>query len=65
MSETQWIVQRKNKSYQIKNLESLFVYSLAFDLKFEEISKAVLQMNSKGHDFAEFEFGRLKISGVK
>jgi len=55
-NENQWIIQRKGKTYPIKNLESLFVYSLAFNCKLKEIEDAIIFMNKNDHNYAEFGF---------
>lgn len=49
-----WIIQRKGKTYPVKNLETLFVYSLAFNVKMEAIEEAVLFMEKNNDNYAEF-----------
>lgn len=62
----QWIIQRKGKTYPIKNLETLFVYSLAFNVKIEAIEEAVLYMEKNNHNYAEFGFsGKFVFSDKK
>lgn len=57
----QWLVKRKEKSYPIKNLESLFVYSLAFGLKFPVIEETVIKMEADQLNYARFFRGQVTL----
>lgn len=54
VSPNYWLVIRKNKSYKIESIEKLFVYLLAFGIKFKEIETALLELEKNLHDYAEF-----------
>lgn len=49
-----WILNYKDKTYKIESIEKLFVFSLGFGLKFNEIEYALLKLNRLNHNFAEF-----------
>lgn len=59
MQENQWIIKRKNKIYPIKNLESLFVYGMAFGVKFNDLEEIVLWMNKTSFNNALVEKGKI------
>lgn len=53
-SSTTFIIKRGGKTFQIENLEKLFVYSLAMGIKFNDIEFALLEMEKNDHDYCEF-----------
>lgn len=59
VQENQWIIKRKNKTYPIKNLESLFVYGLAFGINFNDLEEIVLWMNKTDFNIAIVEKGKI------
>lgn len=61
MAESQWIIKRKDKTYPIRNLESLFAYSIVFNIRLNQIENAVLKMNRDDLNYAQFENGRVKL----
>jgi len=58
MQPNQWIIKRKEKTYPIKNLESIFVYLLAFNVNLKLIENTVVNMEMNSFNFARFEKGR-------
>jgi hypothetical protein len=58
MQDKQWVIKRKEKSYPIKNLESVFVYLMAFNLNFKLIEDTVIKMEMNDFNFARFQGGR-------
>ena len=61
MQDNQWVIRRKDKTYPIKNLESLFVYSLAFSLNLKTIESTLLKMHRENKNYAAFQNGILKL----
>lgn len=59
MRENQWIIKRKSKTYPIKNLESLFVYGMAFGLNFNDLESIVLEMNKNDYNYASWFKGKI------
>lgn len=58
MQDKQWVIKRKDKSYPIKNLESIFVYLMAFNLNFKLIEDTIVKMEVNDFNFARFKGGR-------
>jgi hypothetical protein len=61
MSDKQWIIKRQDKTYPIKNLESLFVNSLIFGIKLQVIEESVLKMNREDLNYARFFRGQVEL----
>lgn len=60
MNKSQWIIKRKDKTYPIKNLESLIAYSVVFNIRLDEIENAIVKMELDDLNYAVFENRRLK-----
>jgi len=59
MRKDQWIVKRQNKSYPIKNTESVFVHLIAFGVNFKTIEDAFVKMEMDNYNYCRFEKGRV------
>lgn len=54
LSDTNYIINYKKRTFKIDSLEKLFVYGLAFGIKLKEIEFAILEMSRMDHNYCEF-----------
>lgn len=57
MSDKQYVIKHKGKSYPAKNIETIFVYLTVFNVKFQVIEDTVIKLEIDNFNFARFEKG--------
>lgn len=54
MDDNKWIIKRKLKVYQGKNIESVFVHLIAFGINFKSIEDSFIKMEMDDYNYAKF-----------